>query len=436
MKQAREVLRTGRDALQRRQCFDDCRNDVFPCGGRKFKVRRTQQLLDRVGDQRRVGLQSFPLLRLTMQRQQPIADQIGRGLVPGAEQQADIRAQFLGAQPVARLLGLDELGRQVVARLAAAQAAVESYEAARDAIVTPGALLDLLVDACLLGFAIGQLVPSWSDAEQRIVRTLEPWPSSAVEYQRFERRWYVHTLDGRLPITPGDGQWVLYTPRGHRAPWLWGAIRCTAEWYLRDSETASDAARRSEVFGNAIWKAKLPSGGRKTPDGKSFAGSLRTMGRNAVIPCPQGATANESYDVELVEAQSDAHAIFEWLMRTGGGRIRLAILGQDLTSQNNTVGTNASSETGLTTLDRVVRAEGKAWGHCETEQIVRPRAAYLGEPVVRVCVEAEEHDERKADADAMKATADAVAAWRALGVTVNVDEMAQRARVQIGRAHV
>lgn len=313
----------------------------------------------------------------------------------------------------------------------AAKAAAAAYLTARPAIITQGAQCDMLVDACLLGFSLAQLV--WLPGESGVlVPRLEPWPASGVEYDRTLRQWFALTRDqGRLAVTPGDGQWVLYTPRGHRAPWLWGAIRCTGEWYVRDSDAASDAARRAEVFGNSIWKAKLPAGARQTADGKAFAGSLRTMGRNAVIPCPQGETPKESYDVELVEAQADAHQIYEFLLRTGGGRMRLAILGQDLTSQNNTVGTNASSTTGMSVTDRVIEAEARAWSAMETSQIAAPRARYLGEPAVRVCVDAEPEDDRAADAAAQSAIAASVTAWRALGVDVDVDAAAARARVPL-----
>ena len=311
-------------------------------------------------------------------------------------------------------------------------AAAVEYDTARDAIVPQAAITDMAVDAVLLGFAVGQLVPTWDDATQRLTRRLEPWPAASVEHDSTTGVWYALTQDrGRIPITPGDGLWVLYAPRGHRAPWLWGALRAVAEWVVRGSDAASDASRRAEVHGNAVWKAKIPSGARQTTDGRAFATSLRTMGRNAVIPCPQSTTPEMSYDVELIEAAADAHAIFEWLLRCGGGRIRLAILGQDLTSQNNTVGTNASSETGLTTLDRVVKADGQAWGACETAQIAAPRARYLGTPPVRVCLEPEERDDRTSEATAQKAVADAAAAWRALGVAVDVAAMAQRARVPV-----
>lgn len=313
----------------------------------------------------------------------------------------------------------------------AAKAAAADYQTARTTIVTQGAQCDMLVDAALLGFSVAQLV--WRMSESgHLEPQLEPWPASSVEYHRVLRQWFVHTRDkGRLAITPGDGQWVLYAPRGHRAPWLWGAIRCTGEWYVRNSDAASDAARRAEVFGNSIWKAKLPAGARETVDGKAFARSLRTMGRNAVIPCPQGETSKESYDVELVEAKADAHAIYEFLLRTGGGRMRLAILGQDLTSQNNSVGTNASSTTGMSVTDRVIEAEGRAWSAMESAQIAAPRARYLGTPLVQVRVDAEPEDDRARDAAAQTAIAASVTAWRALGVDVDVDAAAARARVPV-----
>lgn len=391
-----------------------------------------------------VPSQQEPLTSVTVSALRAMLDEHDRGTFLRSALLADLMrrdADVVGAL-VQRVLAFQALHTEVepphgadLASPAEAErwaAACESYRAERDVLIPSGAQVDMLVDACLLGFSLGQLVPTWDEETQRVTRVLEPWPADATEHDRATGTWYALTLDrGRIPVTPGDGQWVLYTPRGRRAPWLWGAIRCTAEWYVRDSDAAADASRHAEVFGSAIWKAKLPAGARETAPGKSFARSLRTMGRNAVIPCPQGADPTSSYDVELVEAKADAHAIFEWLLRTGGGRIRLAILGQDLTSQNNLVGTNASSEQGMTTLDRVVRAEGRAWSECETRQIAAPRAAYLGEPAVRVCVEAEEEDRRKTDADAQKALADAAAAWRGLGVEVDVEAMARAARIPV-----
>ena len=56
-----------------------------------------------------------------MQRQQAVADQVHRRLVPGAEQQDDVGGQLLVGEPAALLLGPHQLRREVVAGLAPAQ---------------------------------------------------------------------------------------------------------------------------------------------------------------------------------------------------------------------------------------------------------------------------------------------------------------------------
>ncbi len=298
-------------------------------------------------------------------------------------------------------------------------------------VVSAGARADFALDTCMMGFAVGQLVWHVSTDGYRWPR-LTSWPGSAVERDRTSGRWYALTLDqGRVEITPGDDRWVFFAPRSERAPELWGAIRCTAEWLLRNSDAASDASRRAEVHGNAIWKAFLPAGARETPDGRSFARSLRTMGRAAVIPVPRGRTEEESYDVELVEAASDAYRIFEWLLTTGGGAFRLAYLGQDLTSQNNKVGTNASSTTGLTVLDRLVMAECRALSECFTAQIAVPIARSRGTAPSRICLDAEPDEDWAKRATTMTAAAGAVQAWRALDVPVDALALAREAGVPL-----
>lgn len=306
----------------------------------------------------------------------------------------------------------------------AAQAAAEDLEDRWSKILPTSVRWDLDTDSCLMGFGLGQMVYEPDDETGQLWPRVEPWPAWAVEYIRVERQWYVHTLGGRLPITPGDGQWVMHAPRSKRAPFLWGAIRPTAEWSLRTSYSASDASKLGEVHGSPVWKVSLPAGARETPDGKSFIRSVRGIGRNAVIPVPKGRTPEESYDIDIVQAQTDAYLIFDFLMRVAGGRIRLAILGQDLTSQNAKVGTNASSKTGENVTDDLIESEARALTETYTDQIAAPIARYLGAPPVRVEIDAEPEADAEADAAALGAEADALAKWKGLGVNVDAKAIA------------
>jgi hypothetical protein len=56
-----------------------------------------------------------------VEREQPVADQIDRGLVAGAEQQDDVGGQFLVGELVAVFLGLHQLGDEIIGGVAAAQ---------------------------------------------------------------------------------------------------------------------------------------------------------------------------------------------------------------------------------------------------------------------------------------------------------------------------
>jgi len=76
----------------------------------------------------------------------------------------------------------------------------------------PGALYDLATDEAMMGWALAQVVWRWDEEHKRLRQTVEPWPAYAVEHDRTLRQWYVQTLYGRQPITPGDGQWLLVAP--------------------------------------------------------------------------------------------------------------------------------------------------------------------------------------------------------------------------------
>ena len=79
-----------------------------------------QQLLDRGGQEPRLGAETAPLFGLAEQGEHAVADQVRRGLVAGEQQQVAGREQLGVAQRVALLLRLDHRADQVVARRAAA----------------------------------------------------------------------------------------------------------------------------------------------------------------------------------------------------------------------------------------------------------------------------------------------------------------------------
>lgn len=309
---------------------------------------------------------------------------------------------------------------------ATAKAEAEDLEARWPRMVPRAAMGDIVGGAIFLGAALGQLVyHPGPDGEME--PRLEAWPWHAAEYRRDERRWYVHTTDGTYPITPGDGQWVLFTPRSDMQPLAWGVIRAIAVPSLRGDYGDADLSRHGEVHGSPAWVVTVPLESRKSEDAKGLVRGLRNLGRNAVIPVPKGKNEGESYDVRLEQAKAEAAKVFEAIQHRSSSRIRLAILGQNLTTENNKVGTNASSSSGEGVTDLVVTADGLSWGETMTTQVALAWARRRGKPACRIEVDTERESDAKADAEAAKAEAEAVQAWASAGVAVDLVAHATKA---------
>lgn len=299
-------------------------------------------------------------------------------------------------------------------------------------MVPRAAELDIVRDGIMLGVGCGQVVWWFDELALEAFPVLEPWPVDALEHDPIADQWCVLTRAGRTPITAGDGQWLLYTPWSTREPYFYGAIRQIAEWYLRASNAARDYGRFIELSGQGIIKAKVPSGSRGTPEYSNFLSSLRNMGRNAVVPLPQGEKEHQSYDLELEALAADLHKVFVEMLRVAGGKLRLCILGQDLTSQNNVVGTNASSDNGMKVSGAVGRSDSSTWADCLRAQFIVPWALYRGRPELapHAYYDLDDDDATAAEATAANTAADALTKWRALlkdsGKTVDVVASAER----------
>lgn len=289
-------------------------------------------------------------------------------------------------------------------------------------MIPRAAELDMVRDAIMLGCALGQLVWWVHEDTGEILPVLEPWPMDYAEHEEYEDAWYVVAKTGRIRITPGDGRWVLYTPWSPRTPYYYGAIRQAAEWFLRASNGSRDYGRFIELSGQGIIKAYVPSGSRKSPEYSAFINSLRNLGRNAVAPLPRGKEEHESYDLKIEALSADLHKVFVEMLRVASGKLRLCILGEDLSSQNQKVGTNASSETGLKVSRAVTAADAETWAECLRAQVLSPWASYKGriELAPFAYYDLEEKGDAKGEADAANVAADALKKWGELVAAAQV----------------
>ena len=103
--------------------------------GRPYRAVVAQELLDRAVEERRVVAQQRRLRRVAEQMEEPVAEQVARGLVSGEEQQDAVRDHLVVRQVLALVLGADHERHEVVTRPAhaLAQQRLEVVDERRDA---------------------------------------------------------------------------------------------------------------------------------------------------------------------------------------------------------------------------------------------------------------------------------------------------------------
>lgn len=181
--------------------------------------------------------------------------------------------------------------------------------------------------AVLLGVGVTELV-----GREREGRVLPRIVNKQPRYLRYDwnaRGWMLDTQDQNLiPITPGDGKWVMFTPYGERRPWAYGAWRSVALWWLLKQYAFTDWARYSEVRGKGILAGTMPeSKAGDVQARKDLAADLADLGDETSVALPPG------YDLKLVESTANTYQTFEKQIQMADEGIAVAILGQNLTTR-------------------------------------------------------------------------------------------------------
>lgn len=185
------------------------------------------------------------------------------------------------------------------------------------------ALSEFLRWGVMLGVALAEV--TWVIEEGQSIPTVKVWHPQFLRWDQALRKWYVITEDaGEIEVTPGNG-WILWLPFGERS-WMQGAVRALAIPWLGRQWGYRDWFRRSEVEGNGIIKAKVP-GEVDNAKATKWLNSLRNLGREAVVKCPEG------FDIDIMTAKPGTADFFGKLIASCDSAITLVLLGQNLTTQ-------------------------------------------------------------------------------------------------------
>jgi Protein of unknown function (DUF935) len=212
-----------------------------------------------------------------------------------------------------RFRGLPE----VVSALEIGHASIRSVF---DEIFPPSELAQLAADGELLGVGVGELV----DVDGRDYPVFVRLDPQFLRYRWSENRWYFSSIAGMLPITPGDGRWVLHCPGGRTNPWQNGLWRCVGRAYVRKEHAALHKDNWEAKLANPARVAVAPQGAAEE-EKQSWLRAVMAWGVNTVFGMKPG------YDVKLLESNGRGWEAFDRTIAAQNSEIIIAIAGQTVT---------------------------------------------------------------------------------------------------------
>jgi hypothetical protein len=271
------------------------------------------------------------------------------------------------------------LGRAIKHKMPAAYADSSEGKACYDAWVghwpnmaTEPVLADMQLWGCHLGFWVGQQL--WDTTGEYWLPYLVPFHPRYTYYHWMYRRLIAVTLDGQVPVAPGDGHWILHAPHGQYRGWMRGAVRAIAPWWLARNYALRDWARYSERHGMPIGKAITPFGADPSMI-QNFRNQLAQLGQESIMQLPQSPDpVIGKYDLEWLETKDRSWDGFQGLIAQCNSEITLAILGQNLTSEVKE-GSLAAARVHADVRQAILEADARALSQTIYTQMARPFAA-------------------------------------------------------------
>lgn len=185
----------------------------------------------------------------------------------------------------------------------------------------PSELALLAGDGILAGVGVAELVPVQGRAFPVMIRRDPAW----LRYRWQEGRWYFSAVQGQIPITPGDGRWILHTPCGREAPWQNAAWKALGRAFITKEHSWSMRGNYAAKLANPARVATSPTA--STQEQKvSWFEQVVNWGINTVFNVTPG------YKVELLEIKGTGYKVFAEDMDAADHEIMICLAGQEVTT--------------------------------------------------------------------------------------------------------
>jgi len=279
----------------------------------------------------------------------------------------------------------------------------KSVRSVFDEMCPSAELAKMAADGRGLGVSVGELlhVPG---RDYPVLCRLDPqW----LVYRWTEDRWYYQSIVGLIPITPGDGRWVLHVPGGRLAPWKDGIWQAIARAYISKEHSMMYDINWQSKLANPARVAVSPQGSTEEQSASWFRAVL-AWGVNTVFGMKPG------YDVKLIESNGVGYESFEANIVRCDREMIVATAGQTVTTDGGTGFANADIHKSIRA--DIIKETADALAYTVNTQIlpqwvVRRFGIEALDDSAIVSWSTKPPKELKATADAKLSAAQGLAAW-------------------------